>query len=140
MKKKLLVVSMLLILASTISAATISLTDDDPIQYIKISQTQAPPTGSTLHLYVKGSGTTYADAGIPVLATDIKITKGTTTTMTGPSLVINYNTDYWLYTRYEMFQSDLNTTIFGANSDTVHISVVVPVMPPGEAITITLDK
>jgi hypothetical protein len=139
MKKKMLAVSLLLILASTISAAVINLVDDDPVQYFSITQTQTVPTGASLRLYVRGTGT-FVDVGLPPIGTEVTVRKGANTELVGNTLTIAYNTEFWMYTRYTMYIGDLDSTFAGPTSDTVHISVVQPVLPAGEAISVTLDK
>lgn len=140
--KKLLLVFALLILVSVVSAAIISLADDDPIQYFTINTSgQTVPVGAELHLWV--SGTTiggFEDVGIAPTETEITLTQGLTTSLVGANLTVAHTGDYWLYTQYQMYVSDLDSTLYGLTSDTLHVSVVAPVIPNGETINITLDK
>jgi hypothetical protein len=139
--KKLLVMFALLILASSSSyGATIDFSDDDPTQYFTINQTQSPPTGSELHLWVSGTNTnSFIDLGIVPFGVEITIIQGGLTGLAGNTLTINHTSDYWMYTQYSLVV-DANQTLFGVPSDTVHFTVTAPTIPPGEMINVVVDK
>jgi len=140
MKKILTAIAVLMF--ATAAWAMVSFVDDDPIQYITVNTSgQTVPAGAEMHLWVSTTGVSgFSSVGVLPTGQEVTISLGGVTNLSGTNLTINHTGDYWLYTQYQMYVSDLDSTLYGVTSDTAHFNIVVPVMPIGEAINVTLDK
>lgn len=130
-------------------AGMVVVNDDDPIQYITVPTNTRTnvPAGAELHLFSMADGNAaFTDVGAIVFDSEYVVFINTTLNgISNDTLYVQVpdttygNNTYTLYTQYKL------SSVLGDNwglpaTDSVRVHWVMPIIPPGETITITVDK